>query len=54
VSHNHPSGDPSPSLDDLDVTRRLVATGEVLGIPVLDHIVVGEGRYFSFKESGRL
>jgi DNA repair protein RadC len=54
VSHNHPSGDPSPTLDDLDVTRRLVATGEVLGIPVLDHIVVGEGRYFSFKEGGRL
>jgi DNA repair protein RadC len=54
VSHNHPSGDPSPTLDDLEVTRRLAATGEVLGIPVLDHIVIGEGRYFSFKESGRL
>lgn len=54
VSHNHPSGDPSPTLDDLEVTRRLVATGEVLGIPVLDHIVIGDGRYFSFKEGGRL
>ncbi|MGH9204568.1 MAG: JAB domain-containing protein [Vicinamibacterales bacterium] len=54
VSHNHPSGDPSPTLDDLEVTRRLAATGEVLGIPVLDHIIVGDGRYFSFKEGGRL
>jgi DNA repair protein RadC len=54
VSHNHPSGDPSPTLDDLEITRRLVATGEVLGIPVLDHIVIGDGRYFSFKEGGRL
>ncbi len=53
VCHNHPSGDPTPTMDDVDVTRRLVATGDVLGIPVLDHIVVGEGRYFSFKEGGR-
>ena len=54
VSHNHPSGDPSPTLDDLEVTTRLVAAGEILGIPVLDHIVVGDGRYFSFKEAGRV
>lgn len=54
VSHNHPSGDPSPTLDDIEVTTRLVAAGEILGIPVLDHIVVGDGRYFSFKESGRV
>jgi len=54
VCHNHPSGDPTPSVDDLDVTRRLVATGEVLGIEVLDHIVVGDGRYYSFKEGGRV
>jgi DNA repair protein RadC len=54
VSHNHPSGDPSPTIDDLDVTRRLVAAGEILGILVLDHIVVGECQYFSFKEAGRL
>ncbi len=54
VSHNHPSGDPSPTLDDLEVTTRLVAAGEILGIGVLDHIVVGDGRYFSFKEAGRL
>jgi DNA repair protein RadC len=41
-------------VDDVDITRRLVATGELLGVPVLDHIVVGEGRYFSFKEGGRM
>ncbi len=54
VCDNHPSGDPTPSLDDLKVTKRLLASGAVLGIEVLDHIVVGEGRYFSFKESRRL
>jgi DNA repair protein RadC len=54
VSHNHPSGDPSPTIDDLDVTRRLAAAGEILGILVLDHIIVGDNRYFSFKEAGRL
>lgn len=50
--HNHPSGDPTPTVDDLDVTRRLAATGEVLGIELLDHLV--GGRYYSFKEAGRL
>ena len=54
VSHNHPSGDPTPSADDVDLTRRLAAAGELLGISLLDHIVIGDGRYFSFKESGRL
>ena len=52
--HNHPSGDPTPSPDDLDVTRRLAAAGDVLGIPLLDHIIVGDGRYYSFKEVGCL
>lgn len=52
--HNHPSGDPTPSPDDLDVTRRLAAAGEVLGIPLLDHIIIGDGRYYSFKEAGGL
>ena len=52
--HNHLSGDPTPSPDDLDVTRRLAAAGEVLGIPLLDHIIIGDGRYFSFKEAGGL
>ena len=54
VAHNHPSGDPMPSADDAAITIRLAAAGEVLGIPVLDHIVIGDGRYFSFKEAGRL
>jgi len=50
--HNHPSGDPTPSREDLDVTGRLVEAGEILGIKVLDHIIVGEGRHLSFKEKG--
>lgn len=54
LSHNHPSGDPAPSADDCDLTRRLVAAGELLGIPVLDHIIVGDNCYYSFMESGRL
>ena len=52
--HNHPSGDPTPSADDVEVTRRLAASGEVLGVHLWDHIVVGDGRYYSFKESSRL
>lgn len=52
--HNHPSGDPEPSRDDLAVTERLKATGEILGIPVLDHVIIGEGRYVSLKEKGFL
>jgi DNA repair protein RadC len=50
--HNHPSGDPEPSPDDEAVTRRLVAAGELLGIPVLDHLVVGAGCYVSLFERG--
>lgn len=50
--HNHPSGDPSPSQDDLAVTRRLKDVGELLGIPVLDHIIIGDGTYVSLKEKG--
>lgn len=54
VAHNHPSGDPSPSAEDLEVTSRLHAAGEVIGIPLLDHIVIGAGRYVSLAERGRL
>ena len=54
VFHNHPSGDPSPSEDDVDLTHRLVAAGVLMGIDVVDHIVLGDVRYCSFKESGRL
>lgn len=52
--HNHPSGDPTPSADDEALTRRLVAAGELMGVPVLDHLVLGDVRYCSFKETGRL
>lgn len=54
VVHNHPSGDPTPSPDDRAVTRQLVDSGRLLGIPVYDHIVIGHGRYVSFVESGLL
>ena len=52
LGHNHPSGDPQPSREDIGLTKRLKDAGELMGIPVLDHIVVGDGsvRYFSFKE----
>jgi DNA repair protein RadC len=52
--HNHPSGDPSPSPEDVDLTRRLVAAGMLIGIDVIDHVILGEHRYFSFKETARL
>lgn len=53
VCHNHPSGDSSPSSEDRDVTRRLQRAGELLGIPVADHVVLGEGgSYYSFRERG--
>lgn len=51
--HNHPSGDPTPSPEDLAVTRRLCEAGKLLGIDVLDHIVVGDGRYISLRAEGR-
>lgn len=54
LAHNHPSGEPTPSPDDLQLTRRLVDAGVLLGIEVLDHIIVGDARYYSFKESARL
>ena len=54
VCHSHPSGDASPSRDDVELTARLAAAGVLLGIELLDHIVVGDGRYVSFKEMGRL
>jgi DNA repair protein RadC len=54
LAHVHPRGDPTPSPDDCELTRRLAAAGALLGIEVLDHIVVGDGRYVSFKEIGRL
>ncbi len=50
--HNHPSGDPTPSPDDLAVTRACVEAGKLLDIEVLDHLVIGQGRYVSMKERG--
>lgn len=50
--HNHPSGDPSPSREDILVTEKLVEGGKLLGIDVLDHIIIGEGRYVSLKDEG--
>jgi DNA repair protein RadC len=50
--HNHPSGDPTPSSEDITVTRRLAEAGTVMGIEVLDHVIVGEGRHISLKERG--
>lgn len=54
VFHNHPSGDPCPSPDDVRLTRRLAAAGALLGIELMDHIILGETRYCSFKEMGQL
>ncbi|MCA9002255.1 MAG: DNA repair protein RadC [Planctomycetes bacterium] len=51
VAHNHPSGDPDPSQADREVTRRLIRAGQLLGIPLLDHVVVGEGRFASLRSS---
>ena len=50
ISHNHPSGDPEPSGDDLEMTKRLVEAGKILGIEVIDHIIVSKNKFFSFKE----
>ena len=52
ISHNHPSGDPTPSPEDVKITRELVEGGKLLGIDLLDHIVIAGGRYVSLKEKG--
>jgi DNA repair protein RadC len=52
--HNHPSGDPEPSAEDIALTRRLAAAGTLMGVEVLDHLVLGAGRYVSLKERGVL
>jgi DNA repair protein RadC len=52
LAHNHPSGDPEPSREDIETTQRLVNAGNILGIKVLDHVVIGDGKYISFKEQG--
>lgn len=52
--HNHPSGDPSPSREDIEVTKRLTECGKMLGIELLDHLIIGEQKYVSLKEKGYL
>lgn len=52
--HNHPSGDPEPSRDDVGLTLRMAAAGELMGLSVIDHIVLGDGRYYSMKEAGTI
>ena len=52
--HNHPSGDPAPSPEDIDITRRLKEVGDVMGIRVLDHVVIGHDRFFSFNDKGMI
>ena len=50
VAHNHPSGDPTPSKEDIELTKALCESGKIIGIPVLDHVIVGHNEYYSFKE----
>ena len=54
VMHNHPSGDPTPSREDILVTERAKEAGKLIGIDILDHIIVGDGRYCSLKERGNI
>ena len=51
-AHNHPSGDPKPSPDDITITRKLVFAGRVMGITVHEHIIIGNNRFFSFADHG--
>jgi DNA repair protein RadC len=50
--HNHPSGDPTPSQEDINITNRLIEGGKILGIEVVDHIIIGDGKYVSLKDKG--
>lgn len=52
--HNHPSGDPAPSRDDITITERLKSAGDIIGISVIDHVIIGDGKYVSLKEKGVL
>jgi DNA repair protein RadC len=54
VVYNHPSGDPTPSAEDQAITQRLKQAGELLGIRLLDHVVIGDGRFISFADDGLL
>lgn len=52
VAHNHPSGDPLPSKEDIDITQRLKEAGKIIGIDIIDHVIIGDNRYISLKEKG--
>lgn len=52
--HNHPSGDPTPSREDIEVTKRLAECGKIIGIEILDHLIIGDQKYISLKEKGYL
>ena len=52
ISHNHPSGDPTPSKEDIAVTEKLTESGKLIGIDLLDHVIIGDGRYISLKDEG--
>ena len=54
MAHNHPSGDPTPSQEDIQITKQLVEAGKILGIKVVDHLVVAGDAYYSFMEEGQL
>ena len=54
LCHNHPSGDPEPSPEDIDITRRLVQCGEIFGIRILDHVILGRDSMFSFSDRGMM
>lgn len=54
MAHNHPSGIPTPSPDDRTLTKKFIAAGKLLDIKIIDHIIIGEGRYYSFLDSGQL
>ena len=54
VAHNHPSGDPTPSREDIEITKKLYEAGKMMGIELLDHVIIGYDRNYGFKESGQL
>jgi DNA repair protein RadC len=54
VAHNHPSGDPTPSREDIEITKKLYEAGKMMGIELLDHVILGYDRNYGFKESGQL
>lgn len=54
VAHNHPSGNPKPSKEDINITDRLKECGMIIGIPIVDHIIFGQDQYYSFKDENKL